>query len=302
MIIDTPCGIRHSKQVKLTNIENGEIRVFGSQHSACKELGIHPWALKSVIKGKNNHAKGWKVESYEDISSDEWDKMDKHTTAVQLVCPHCKSAFWMKFNKANRQNRFCSQKCRNESYKLYAKNGYLQRNEKGELICYSCLKYKKDEDFYLNTNDYNGFAAIRNRRFTKCKDCQNRIGKSIRIKNKNNLVFILRSRLITARSSSKARKIFFDSNLTYQDLMDIYERQHGVCPISGQILGINSDKTPYTISLDRKDSSKGYTKDNIHLVCWAVNQMKNNYSLEELLKWCSFIISNNKLEVQAVSN
>lgn len=302
MILNTSNGIRYSKRVKLTNIESGEVRIFDSQRSACRELGIHPWALKEVIKGKNNHSKGWKAESYENISSEEWDKMDKHTTAVRLICPHCKNTFWMKFNKENRENRFCSQECRNESYKLYAKNGYLQRNDKGELICYSCLKYKKDEDFYLNTNDYNGFAAIRNRRFTKCKDCQNRINRSIRAKNKNNLTFILKARLITARSSSKVRKIFFDSKLTCYDLLDIYEKQHGICPISNQILGINSDKTPYTISLDRKDSSQGYTKNNVQLVCWAVNQMKNNYSLEELVKWCTFIVRNNKIESQVINN
>lgn len=50
---------------------------------------------------------------------------------------------------------------------------------------------------------------------------------------------------------------------------------------------------PYKISLDRIDSSKSYTKNNVQLVCWAVNQMKNNYSTEQLITWCSFIVNNN---------
>ena len=35
-------------------------------------------------------------------------------------------------------------------------------------------------------------------------------------------------------------------------------------------------KNPCVLSVDRIDSSKGYTQDNIVLCTWIVNKMKNN--------------------------
>lgn len=35
-------------------------------------------------------------------------------------------------------------------------------------------------------------------------------------------------------------------------------------------------------SLDRKDSSRGYTKDNIEVISWLANMMKNRATIKEL--------------------
>jgi hypothetical protein len=37
-----------------------------------------------------------------------------------------------------------------------------------------------------------------------------------------------------------------------------------------------------TPSLDRKDSSKGYTKDNVWVISWRANLLKSNYTKDEL--------------------
>jgi len=37
------------------------------------------------------------------------------------------------------------------------------------------------------------------------------------------------------------------------------------------------------VSIDRIDSTKGYSKDNVQLVCMAANQMKNDLSMEEFV-------------------
>lgn len=301
-IVQTTHGAHFSKQVKLTNIETGEIRIFGSQHSACRELGIHPWALKQTIRGENVHAKGWKAESLNEIPKEDWDKVDKHTTSVKMECPHCKGIFFIKWNKSSRKNRFCSNECRRKNFELYASNGMPQRDENGLLLCYGCLSYKSDDSFYKHNERYAGFAEIRNCRSTKCFGCQSIASKKGREKSKNNLHCILRERIRCARSSSKGREIFFDVTLCLSDLIIIYEQQKGVCPISNQVLAINRERTPFTISLDRKDSSKGYTKNNVQLVCWMVNQMKSNYTLGDLVKWCYFITEANKVQVQNITN
>ena len=47
------------------------------------------------------------------------------------------------------------------------------------------------------------------------------------------------------------------------------------------------------VSVDRIDSNKGYTKNNVQLVCMAINQMKSDMSIEELLYFCEHIVYNN---------
>lgn len=39
------------------------------------------------------------------------------------------------------------------------------------------------------------------------------------------------------------------------------------------------------------DNTKGYSKDNVQLVCMAANQMKNDLSMEELTSLCSMILN-----------
>ena len=45
----------------------------------------------------------------------------------------------------------------------------------------------------------------------------------------------------------------------------------------------------YNISIDRKDSSKGYTKDNIQLVGAIINIMKNDIDEKDFLLFVSTI-------------
>jgi hypothetical protein len=55
------------------------------------------------------------------------------------------------------------------------------------------------------------------------------------------------------------------------------------CPVLGIALKHNTarrlDNSP---SIDRIDSSKGYTKDNVRVISWRANKLKNNGTLEEL--------------------
>lgn len=49
-------------------------------------------------------------------------------------------------------------------------------------------------------------------------------------------------------------------------------------------------------SIDRIDSSKGYTSDNVQLVCWAYNAAKHSMTDDELLQFCRDVISHHKSE------
>ena len=50
------------------------------------------------------------------------------------------------------------------------------------------------------------------------------------------------------------------------------------------------------LSIDRKDSSKGYTTDNIQLVGAIINIMKNDIDEKDFLLFVSTIAINSKLD------
>jgi hypothetical protein len=76
-----------------------------------------------------------------------------------------------------------------------------------------------------------------------------------------------------ARRRSRRKGLAFD--LTHQDIMSLYQSQEGKCSLTGINFSLDSHATsrsnPFCPSIDRIDSGKGYTIDNIRLVIWAIN-------------------------------
>ncbi len=87
-----------------------------------------------------------------------------------------------------------------------------------------------------------------------------------------------------------------ECSITIEDLVEQWNKQAGVCPITGWTMdntprsrSINSSKLPFHIkraSLDRIDSSKGYTKDNIQFICLIAQYAKNQFKEKEVLEFC----------------
>lgn len=80
-------------------------------------------------------------------------------------------------------------------------------------------------------------------------------------------------------------------NLSLEFLTGLYKRQNGLCALSGVPMTweVLNGKVSTNLSLDRIDSSQGYTEDNVQLVCRIVNIMKNNLSVDEFVGWCKLI-------------
>lgn len=88
---------------------------------------------------------------------------------------------------------------------------------------------------------------------------------------------------LSAKTRAKKKNIEFDLNIEDIVIPDY-------CPI----LGVKIEFVPYSRSdsspsLDRIDSSKGYTKDNIIIISWRANRIKNNGTWEEHLKIAEFV-------------
>ena len=73
-------------------------------------------------------------------------------------------------------------------------------------------------------------------------------------------------------------------DITIDFLEKIYNKQDGKCAITGYDMKIEF-RSPYSVSVDRINSAKGYIKTNVQLVCLSINFAKNDFSNKEIIKF-----------------
>lgn len=101
------------------------------------------------------------------------------------------------------------------------------------------------------------------------------------------------------RNSAKQRNLEFDIDAKF--LWELYLEQDGKCALSGTEIVFrfkegHTQRTCQTASLDRIDSSKGYTKDNVQWVHKSIQRMKWDMSDDIFVKWCTMIAKNKKVK------
>ena len=93
----------------------------------------------------------------------------------------------------------------------------------------------------------------------------------------------------------RSKKIQF--TITQDDIKQLFIKQKGLCAISGKKMTYigyqNEGSNNWNISVDRINSQKGYTKDNIQLVSNIVNRMKTDLENNDLLLFCSNVHTTN---------
>lgn len=72
--------------------------------------------------------------------------------------------------------------------------------------------------------------------------------------------------------------------ITIQDIQEIYEQQNKCCAFSGLPLFWGQ-----TASVDRIDSKKGYTKENVQIVHKQLNMIKRDTPNEQFIEWCILV-------------
>ncbi len=102
-------------------------------------------------------------------------------------------------------------------------------------------------------------------------------------------------RTCKAHAKSKNREF----SITKENMWDQWLKQQGQCSLTGLNLHIERNYTKLkgmTASLDRINSSLGYTVDNIQWIHKDVNRMKSNFDENYFKQICILIAKNNKNE------
>ena len=104
-----------------------------------------------------------------------------------------------------------------------------------------------------------------------------------------------------AKERSTERGHEFD--LTPEAIKALAEGQEYRCAISGLEMKIPRPKTnkgrdPYYMSIDRIDCARGYTKDNVRLVCLIVNIARSDWGEAPLMRVATAIRQKSKLDAR----
>lgn len=91
---------------------------------------------------------------------------------------------------------------------------------------------------------------------------------------------------------ANARKIPGSVKMTEQLIESIGYDQRLRCALTKVRFDIESKW--YKPSLDRIDSNKGYTPDNVRLVAWIVNHCRGNLTDAEFIDMCKKVVEGNK--------
>jgi hypothetical protein len=161
---------------------------------------------------------------------------------------------------------------------------------KGDLLfCLKCKIFKEEIEFRNCPK-----KEYRKGKGNFCKNCVDAQALKRKQANRGNLTLkrLFVERYCGLRDRAVKNKLELDFKIDY--LHELWEKQKSKCKISNinmtYIMG--QGRIPTNVSIDRIDSNKGYIKNNIQLVCMAVNQMKSDLKIEELVYFCKEIINN----------
>lgn len=220
------------------------------------------------------------------------------------------------FKPQNYKTKYCSPKCQN-----IARRKVKMEHPPEFKKCHKCQVVKQNNEFYRKNNSHDCLQH-------RCKECDKKHKKKLKyvyyrcdVCSKN----IRHKGTGTARENKKARRCArcfhkqnrgsncssytgsehfagrlisgwessakrrnHEWNLSKEQLDEKFNAQNGICALSG-IHMLPDKSSPYRPSIDRVDSTKGYTEGNFQFVCSRVNVMKNKFDEFEFIRLCGLI-------------
>lgn len=116
-----------------------------------------------------------------------------------------------------------------------------------------------------------------------CRICANRIKANGRIRKE-----FFSQRWFT-RCQTNAKQRGFEFAVTKTDILNLWEKQGKKCALSGLDIGWARIGRRHTISLDRIDNARGYTRDNVQLLHKDINMMKHAFLQVYFVNLCRMI-------------
>jgi hypothetical protein len=185
------------------------------------------------------------------------------------------------------------------------KDNYLKVKilESGEIV-QTLPKYKYKKVISKNGNEY--LRAINTPSWNDVsKEEKLKIFEKQRKRLNDNEVIFMKSRFDRIANQEKHSKSKYDNKIykcyfSFEEFLNLWENHKikygGVfCAISGDpmtLIGLNDKKRKFqrnwaNVSVDRIDSNKPYTLQNIIFVKWEINRSKQDFSIEHMKKYLS---------------
>ena len=143
-------------------------------------------------------------------------------------------------------------------------------------VCFRCKQEKSYEFFFKHHQTSDGFHSW-------CKSCCTEGNNKSRAKQNSTIEGRAKIFLQNARKSAAKRNQEF--LLSVEDIVNFWKQQDEICAYSGRKMTLDAGKLE-TVSIERIDSSIGYTKDNTILVCQAINRMKSDFKYDDFYELC----------------
>jgi len=138
----------------------------------------------------------------------------------------------------------------------------------GLLECTDCGKHKHHSKF--------GAGNRSNGKHSYCRACANRRARQ----DRRSIKGAAQQLVVRARARAKRRGMTFD--LDPARVRAVLEA--GRCEATGLPFDLSDTSDAFSPSLDRKDSSEGYTEENTWVVIVAFNVAKNRWPTEQLVE------------------
>lgn len=168
--------------------------------------------------------------------------------------------------------------------KIARKQLNYPRITEGTKLCNRCKLEQDIKEFSSDSKNSDGLRST-------CKNC------SIEHTYEYGSTFDGFIKMLYSDLKNNAKKRNIKVEITIDDIKQLYDKQTGLCALS--MFKMTHNKQPndspthinnkFNISVDRIDSSKDYTIDNIQLVCAIVNIIKYDMGTNEFIDVCKKI-------------
>lgn len=108
-------------------------------------------------------------------------------------------------------------------------------------------------------------------------------------KNRDSVSDFFYKKFIRSKFGARKRGVAFSDDLTPEYLIDLWNKQRGLCYYTGIPMSFDPNDELRLVSVDRIDSKKGYEPGNLVLCTYAFNSFKFSYPKDKIIEFISLI-------------